>query len=174
MKSLEVAVLTTAADLAVKRGMISDKPDDYRKELFKGKLLVMKRKNQGVFYGLLKNKPELVKKLTEAGTGALCVAAIFTRFFKKTPTSLRYGYAIAAGGAVSNLFEREKDGEVTDYLNIPNEKFKLLNKIVFNLGDVAIFIGAGMLYFGFSGLALKNSRKKRKIEKAAKAMKEEK
>lgn len=54
--------------------------------------------------------------------------------------NINAGSALIAAGAVSNLIDRLKFGYVIDYFNI-----KLLMDAVFNIADLAIFIGSLML-----------------------------
>ena len=46
------------------------------------------------------------------------------------------------GGALSNLYDRVFRGYVVDYFSV---QWKGLKKVVFNLGDMFIFLGAMMI-----------------------------
>ena len=46
------------------------------------------------------------------------------------------------GGGLSNLYDRMKRGYVVDYFSI---RWKGLKKVVFNLGDICVFLGAAIL-----------------------------
>ena len=53
----------------------------------------------------------------------------------------KLGLSMMIGGAVSNGYERFRFGKVTDYvqLNVKNPKYR---RIVYNIGDFAIFAGS--------------------------------
>ena len=50
--------------------------------------------------------------------------------------------AVLLGGALSNLYDRYARRYVVDYLNV---RAGALEKVVFNLGDLFVFLGAGAL-----------------------------
>ncbi len=52
------------------------------------------------------------------------------------------GLAILLGGAVSNLYDRYVRRYVVDYFSF---QFGWLKKVVFNLGDLFVFAGSGIL-----------------------------
>ena len=49
---------------------------------------------------------------------------------------------MALAGGASNLYDRMKRGYVVDFLNV---QWKSLKKVVFNLGDIFILLGSGMM-----------------------------
>jgi signal peptidase II len=51
---------------------------------------------------------------------------------------MRLGLALMLGGAVGNLIDRVKDGEVVDFIKVPNFP-------AFNVADSAITIGVLLL-----------------------------
>lgn len=55
----------------------------------------------------------------------------------------KIGLSILLGGAVSNLYDRLARHYVVDYFSIQYGKLK---KVVFNLGDFFIFLGAIILF----------------------------
>lgn len=56
----------------------------------------------------------------------------------------RLGVGAALGGGVSNLWERVRHGRVFDYIRFPKAPGRL-GRLVFNLADFAILLGAGCL-----------------------------
>ena len=64
--------------------------------------------------------------------------ALSYRYIKTGGPLLRYGLSLVVGGALGNLTDRLRYGEVVDFLD-----FRIWP--VFNLADVAIVIGAGLL-----------------------------
>ena len=55
----------------------------------------------------------------------------------------KFGIAVILGGAVSNLYDRMIRHYVVDYFSIQCGKLK---KVVFNLGDIFVFLGSGILF----------------------------
>lgn len=58
----------------------------------------------------------------------------------KTVTKL--GLALVIGGSLSNLYDRFVRRYVVDYFSF---QFGVLKKVVFNLGDLFVFFGSGLL-----------------------------
>ncbi|WP_300638328.1 signal peptidase II, partial [uncultured Oscillibacter sp.] len=54
---------------------------------------------------------------------------------------------LVAGGGLSNLWERLRRGRVYDYLRFPKAPGPL-GRYVYNLADLAIFLGAAGLLLG--------------------------
>lgn len=107
------------------------------KDILNGKITVKKQYNKGFSFNVLKEKTELVKKVTAAVFGILAIAFIII-LPQKNKTLKKLGMSLCVGGAASNVTDRLKRGYVIDYfiLNI-----KPLKNIVFNLGDIFILIG---------------------------------
>ena len=62
---------------------------------------------------------------------------------------LRVGLAFLLGGAFSNTYDRLKRKYVVDYLSF-GVKWKKLRRIVFNVSDFCIIIGALLAVIGIS------------------------
>ena len=87
------------------------------------KLELRRIHNPGICLGVFANKPEKVKKLTEAGTG------------------------IVTAGAWSNLTDRYQKEKVVDYIGVKTGKEKL-DQVTYNLGDFAIGAGGVLWVLG--------------------------
>ena len=95
----------------------------------------MKRWMQrGAAFGLPLGREMLVL----LSTLALAATALFWR--RRNPI----GAGLVLGGGVSNLWERLRHGKVLDYLRFPALPGKL-GKYVYNLADLALFLGALLL-----------------------------
>lgn len=115
-----------------------------------GTVVLHKHHNPGLPMGFLAAYPQLVKQIPTVVTAA--VAGILAWMFpRKGNVMQKLGLAIVTGGSISNLYDRFARGFVVDYLNI---RWKKLGEIVFNLGDVCIFLGAVLFTAGefISGL----------------------
>lgn len=110
------------------------------------KLELRRVHNQGICLGVFANKPERVKKLTEAGTGIVTVIQMLT-LLGNSNILRKTGITLAAAGAWSNLTDRYHKEKVVDYIGIKTEK-KKLEQVTYNLGDFAIRAGGVLWVLG--------------------------
>ncbi len=80
---------------------------------------------------------------------SLVVLAVLAFVLLKTEKSLRTvwlkgGSALIFGGALGNMIERVVKGYVVDFLD-----FRIIDFPVFNIADIAVCVGAGMLIIHF-------------------------
>ena len=68
------------------------------------------------------------------------VLGVTVLFRRRSP----FGAGLVLGGGLSNLWERLRYGKVLDYLRFPAAPGKL-KKYVYNLADLALFLGALLL-----------------------------
>lgn len=95
--------------------------------------------NTGAAFGLMRGKNLILTIITIVAIGFIFV------YYKQYLHSLwmRIALSVLLGGALGNFLDRIRHGEVTDFL-----RFRLLPNFwwpTFNLADVAVCIGAGML-----------------------------
>lgn len=98
--------------------------------------------NRGINFGLLSDGAAFVPWLlltlaTLLGTGLLLAAHKASSLFRAT------AFGIAAGGAFGNAIDRLRHGVVADFMNV--SCCGLHNPWSFNVADIAIVIGFGML-----------------------------
>lgn len=93
-------------------------------------------RNQGVSFGLLGQAPLLTLALTAVLVlaGAFCLKSLTQGRLEETAGGLMLG------GAMGNLIDRALHGGVADYLELLFMRFP-----VFNLADVCLVAGAGLL-----------------------------
>lgn len=130
-------------DLGLKEAIEEADPNGFPKELEEtgGLIMLHRNHNDGLPFGALRNKPELVRQIPVAVLSA--VAGIFFWIYpRKGMTAEKIGAALILGGGLSNLYDRFVRGYVVDYFSI---QWKKLKKVVFNLGDFCIFAGAAIL-----------------------------
>ena len=120
------------------------------REIAGDKILLRKLHN----YGLACNLGEKHPKLIEQGTLAVWITMFLTwlRVLKKPLGKVqgilvRLGGALVLGGGLSNLNDRITKGYVTDYFSF-NVKCEKLKRIVFNLSDMCIAVGAVLTALG--------------------------
>ena len=110
------------------------------------KLELRRIHNPGICLGVLANKPEKVKKLTEAGTGIVTVIQMLT-LLGNSNILRKTGITLAAAGAWSNLTDRYHKEKVVDYIGVKTGKEKL-DQVTYNLGDFAIGAGGVLWVLG--------------------------
>ena len=123
------------------------------REIAGDKILLRKLHN----YGLACNLGEKHPKLIEQGTLAVWITMFLTwlRVLKKPLGKVqgilvRLGGALVLGGGLSNLNDRITKGYVTDYFSF-NVKSEKLRRIVFNISDMCIAVGAVLAGLGCIG-----------------------
>ncbi|MGI6007359.1 MAG: signal peptidase II [Ruminococcus sp.] len=135
-----IAALVFALDWYLKDRAEKKLKDDTVREVAKDHILIRKLHNHGIALGILKDRPKAVL----GGTAAM-VAAVFLGLFHLLKnggnTLQKLGCALMAGGGLNNLADRRKRGYVTDYFSF-NVKCEKLRKLVFNLSDMFILLGA--------------------------------
>lgn len=96
--------------------------------------------NTGMCLGILKDKPETVKKISAAVAAALTFLQAALVFRKgKLPEKL--GVSLLAAGAWSNTADRLLRGHVVDYIGIKGNN-EAISKVTYNIGDFSIAAGA--------------------------------
>ena len=123
------------------------------REIAGDKILLRKLHN----YGLACNLGEKHPKLIEQGTLAVWITMFLTwlRVLKKPLGKVqgilvRLGGALVLGGGLSNLNDRITKGYLTDYFSF-NVKSEKLRRIVFNISDMCIAVGAVLAALGCIG-----------------------
>ena len=133
-----------ALDLFIKDEIEREGDEEFPRDLpgTKGFIRIHKSYNPGFPFGFMKERPQLVKGIplavTSAAAGAL--AALFT---KKGCVAQKIGLSMVLGGAISNLYDRVVRRYVVDYFSIQCGKLK---EVVFNLGDIFVFLGSGIIF----------------------------
>ena len=112
-----------------------------RQEILKGKIIIRKHHNEGAFLNFMGEKKEMLKTISciLLGLVSLLFVILLPRKGKKL---FKLGLAFALGGAISNVADRIKRGYVVDYFSFNCKKLK---SIIFNLSDIAIFLGSGLM-----------------------------
>lgn len=133
-------------DLGIKHYMDKKYARKVEHPRFHSRIILEKYYNHGAAFNLLAKKPELMRLLH---TVILIVVGIGSYFAMKMTgkTLQKTGLALLLGGGLSNLYDRYTKGHVIDYFRI-NIGPKRLRKIIFNISDFCIFIGALLAVIG--------------------------
>ena len=93
--------------------------------------------NAGISFGLLQAETAFQTAALVALTGALLATIIWLGLLEENATS-KFAFGLIAGGAAGNLWDRQHDGRVTDFLDL---HFAGWHWPTFNVADVAITVG---------------------------------
>lgn len=118
------------------------------KELFGGKILIRKHHNQGIVLNKGQKRQRCVAMVSFLLTMSLSVFALFLG--DKGNALMKTGLSLMLGGAFNNTYDRLFRKYVVDYLSfgVKSERFR---RIIFNLSDFCIIIGAILLVVGGAG-----------------------
>lgn len=116
------------------------------RELLGGRLLLRRHHNRGMALNAGEKRQPAVAAVSLALTAVLTVV-FFISLGHRGNNLLRAGLALLLGGAFSNTYDRLKRKYVVDYLSLGVRR-KGLEKIVFNLSDLCIIIGALLAVLG--------------------------
>lgn len=135
MTTMLLTAAAAAAACAVLRRVLC-RPERRERDHWGGRVRLTALWNDGAAFGLpIRRGPLLALSL-----GALA-ALILCR--KRNPAAA----GLALGGGLSNLWERLRHGRVYDYLRFPKAPGPL-GRYVYNLADIALFLGAVGLLLG--------------------------
>ena len=147
MKYIALILGIFGMELGIKEYVEKHKTEGITEKKLKGALLVRKHHNRGAFLNAGENKREIVAVLS-------VVLSIFaTAVFVSTLSAagkelLKWGLAMLLGGAYSNTYDRLVRKYVVDYFSF-NVPVKGIRRIIFNIGDFCIMIGAMLSVLGY-------------------------
>ena len=110
-----------------------------------GKILLKKFHNKGFALNAGQKRPRVVAMISLILTVLITVGALL--FGKKWNKFIKTGLAFVLGGAYSNTYDRLFRKYVVDYLSF-GVKHQRVKKIVFNIADFCIMIGAILVVIG--------------------------
>lgn len=127
-------------DLLLKNNVEKKVTEGSTRELLGGRILLRKHHNKGAFLNWGEQSRPLVAAVSVVLT---LVAAILLlcSFGHAGNGMLQMGLSLLLGGAFSNTYDRLKRKYVVDYVSF-GVKWKGLRRVVFNISDFCIIIGA--------------------------------
>ena len=145
MKYAFVAAAVFAGDFFLKKHM-EEREFQEGKELLWGRVVLKKYHNKGAAMNFLEKKPATVKRACGA---LLLVLGIFWWILlrRKANPCILLGLSLVLGGGANNFYDRVKRGYVVDYFSF-RTPIKRLNRIIFNISDLCIFLRA-LLFAAF-------------------------
>lgn len=147
MQYLAVLLGIFGLELKIKNKIEETKKEGQTEERWGGFLLIRKHHNKGAFLNTGQHRPKLITAVSLLLTAVLSVFYIVT-LGTAGKGLLKWGLTLLLGGAYSNTYDRLARKYVVDYVS-----FDLpfgLKKIIFNIGDFCIMIGALVSAIGYS------------------------
>lgn len=115
------------------------------REICGGRLLLRKYHNYGAALDFLEKRPKLVRNF--CGVLLLAVGIVWMLLLhRRDNPAVLLGLSLLMGGGANNLYDRCVRGYVVDYFSFCTP-WKRLNRIVFNISDFCIFLGAVLAAF---------------------------
>ena len=111
-------------------------------DILNGKVKLRKFYNKGIAFSKFTDHPDTVKKVSIAGTAVILVYFIIYMFHRE-PSGFKWALTFILSGALSNMIDRVRHGYVIDYFSVNTDK-KKKKTLIYNLGDIFIFIGAAI------------------------------
>lgn len=111
-----------------------------------GFLLIGKHHNRGAFLNAGQKHPKLILAVSVLLTAGLTAFYIMT-LGMAGKRLLKWGLTLLLGGAYSNTYDRLARRYVVDYVSF---QLPFLKKVIFNIGDFCIMIGAFISVLGYS------------------------
>jgi len=151
-------VITVGADQATKSMMRAHIHPYDRYFFFKGHVTLLNVQNTGAFLSLgdkLPNPYHFIL-LTLLPVVALLGGLLYIILKNNFTLTALLGIVFVIGGGMGNLYDRIVYGSVTDFVHIQYGRFQTG---VFNLADIFIMVGVGLLLLD---AVLKSSRSRRK------------
>lgn len=105
--------------------------------LFQDVLHLTSHRNMGAAFGILQNQRWLFIVITIAVVIGIMISLI--RIGKSQPR-VSLALSLVLGGAIGNFIDRISTGQVVDFVDVT-----LINFPIFNVADVAITVGVGLL-----------------------------
>lgn len=143
---IQLALGIFQIDLAVRQEAEQHPELEKGKDICGGRVRLERLHNHGTAGGRLKGHMPAIAGVSGLVTGG-CAAYFLRLLWKEGRTLEKTGFAFLVGGALSNLYERCKNGYVVDYI-----RFRLpggrLGRLVYNLADLFIAAGALMITLG--------------------------
>ncbi len=137
-----IAAVIFFADLWIKNYVEREFPEEGERKKLKGFLRLRRHYNRGAFLNVGQRKRRVVAGLSVCLTACVLILFILTLGIKGN-TVLKTGLAMLLGGAFSNTYDRLKRKYVVDYFSF-GVKWKWFSRMVFNISDFGIIIGALM------------------------------
>lgn len=147
MKYIALILGIFGIEFGIKEYVEKHKTEGITEEKLKGALLIRKHHNTGAFLNMGENRRKVVAALSVV----LCVfsTVVFVSTLSVAGRELlKWGLSLLLGGAYSNTYDRLVRKYVVDYFSF-NVPVRGIRRIIFNIGDLCIMIGAMLSVLGY-------------------------
>ena len=141
-----VAALVILVDQVSKALILNNLPMHQSVSVIEGLFDITHIRNPGGAFGLMANMSAATRMFVFLFLSSLAVGLLFYLYIKtpKTHSFLATGFAMIFGGAIGNLIDRIRFGNVVDFLDFYIDKY---HWPAFNIADSAITIGIFIFVF---------------------------
>lgn len=133
-------------ELGIKNHVEKHRKEEEERPALGGALLLRKYHNRGAFLDMGERVRPLVALVSVLLSLAMTAVFVMT-LGSRGSAVLKTGLALLLGGAYSNTYDRLRRKYVVDYFSF-GVKWQKLRRVVFNLSDFCIAVGAMMLVLG--------------------------
>lgn len=142
---LAMVALIVCCDQVSKKIVRTKIADHESITLIKDHFILTKVENTGAFLSAGNDLPTPIRftLLTIMPILVLGYGLFYLLYKNNLPKTMQIGLCFLIGGGIGNVYDRVLFGSVTDFLHID---FGLFRTGIFNLADVFIMIGIGMLF----------------------------
>lgn len=140
MPYLIIPIAVCLLDLRIKNYMEEKSPKELPKEIWGGRILLRKSHNTGAMLNCLEERQKLVAGFSFGLTACVLLGYLWV-LGQRGMHLLKTGLSFLLGGACSNVYDRLVRKYVVDYFSF-QVKWKKLRNVVFNIGDIFIFLGS--------------------------------
>ena len=144
-----LVALVAGSDQWIKKRIEESNMEQRERKYLGNRILIRKHHNRGVVLNVGSGKRPLVAALSLALT-VVVFAGFLVSLGQRGNGLLRTGLSLLLGGAFSNTYDRLQRKYVVDYLSF-GVKWQGLRRVVFNLADFGIILGALIAVLGTGG-----------------------
>jgi signal peptidase II len=143
-----ITVVVFLADQATKALVAKSIPDHEVIPIIPGFFNILHTENSGIAFSLFSDSPSSWKMFLLIGVSVALLLAVVIVVWRSREINWQAGVGLGLilGGALSNLTDRVRFGQVVDFLDF---YFRGYHWPTFNLADSAIVVGAGFLVLEF-------------------------
>lgn len=147
MQYLAVILTIFGLEFGIKKQIEETQKEGIDEKICGGAIILRKHHNKGAVLNFGQSRQKIVMICS------VLLTALATLFFVMTlgyagKELLKWGLTLLLGGAYSNTYDRMVRKYVVDYFSF-NVPFAWLRRIIFNIGDFCILIGAGLSVIGY-------------------------
>lgn len=147
MQYLAVILGIFGLEFGIKKHIEETKEEGQEEKKCAGTLIIRKYHNEGAFLNAGQKNRRAVMVISVVLSVLLTIVYVMT-LGTAGKGMLKWGLTLLLGGAYTNTYDRITRKYVVDYVSF-NVPFLWLRRIVFNIGDFCIMIGAMLSIFGY-------------------------